>query len=119
MDKAEVHIYLPRGAATAAAQEPFVTGPKGLLHNNGWKQEGETTDIGKFPFEWVKKIISFSDPRNKDMGGKILLGESKGQAVQVILYYPNDKANDFLTNADLILGKLHFKADQLPLKRSL
>ena len=119
LDKAEVHIYLPRGAATAAAQEPFVIGPNGLLANNGWKQEGETTDTGKFPYRWVKKIISFSDPGNKNMAGKILLGETQGQAVQVTLYYPNNQAEAYLTNANLILGKLYFKGDQLPLKRAL
>jgi len=119
LDKAEVHIFLPRGAATAATQEPFVTGPNGLLQNNGWKKEGETAATGQFPYTWVRKIISFSDPRNKGMVGKILLGETNGQAVQVALYYPNDMANDFLTNANLILGKLHFKADQLPLKKAL
>ena len=53
------------------------------------------------------------------MAGKILLGETQGQAVQVTLYYPNALANDFLTNANLILGKLHFKGDQLPLKKAL
>jgi len=118
LDKAKVHIFLPRGAATAADQEPFVTGPKGLLENNGWKKEGETKDTGKFPSEWVRKVISFSDPKNKEMVGKILLGEASGQAVQVILYYPADRGNEFLTNANLILGKLHFKGDKLPLKRS-
>jgi hypothetical protein len=62
LDKAEVHIFLPRGAATAAAQEPFVTGPRGLLENNGWEKTGETKDTREFPYEWVRKIISFSDP---------------------------------------------------------
>ncbi len=119
LDKAEIHIYLPRGAATAAAQEPFVTGPNGLLANNGWEKESETKDTGKFPYGWVRKIISFADPGNKGMVGKILLGESNGQAVQVALYYPSDMANDFLNNANLILGKLHFKGDQLPLKKAL
>ena len=119
LDQAEVHIYLPRGAATAAAQEPFVTGPNGLLANNGWKKEGETAAAGQFPYTWVRKIISFSDPRNKDMVGKILLGESNGQAVQVMLYYPGNMDKEFLANAEVILGKLHFKADQLPLKRAL
>jgi hypothetical protein len=119
LDQAKVHIFLPRGAATAAAQEPFVTGPKGLLENNGWKKEGGTTDTGKFPSEWVRKVISFADPKNKGMVGKILLGEAGGQAVQVILYYPADRGEEFLASANLILGKLHFKADQLPLKRSL
>ena len=90
LDKAQVHIFLPAGAATAAAQEPFVTGPNGLLQNNGWKKAGETTDTGKFPYKWVRKIISFSDPGNKDMVGKILLGEASGQAVQVMLHYPGE-----------------------------
>jgi hypothetical protein len=118
LDQAEVHIFLPRGAATAADQEPFVTGPKGLIENNGWKKEGETTDTGKFPSEWVRKVISFADPKNKGMVGKILLGETSGQAVQVILYYPADKGDEFLNNAHLILGKLHYKSDKLPLKKS-
>ena len=119
LDKAEVHVYLPRGAATAAAQEPFVTGPNGLLQNNGWKKEGETTAAGKFPYTWVRKIISFSDPRNKDMVGKILLGESHGQAVQVTLYYPGNLDKEFLPNAKVILEKLQFKSDKLPLGKSL
>lgn len=118
LDNAKVHIFLPRGAATASAHEPFVTGPKGLLENNGWKKEGETKDTGKFPSGWVKKVISFSDHKNKGMAGKILLGEASGQAVQVILYYPGDRAEEFLANANLILDKLHFKDDKLPLKKS-
>lgn len=118
LDQAEVHIFLPRGAATATDQEPFVTGPKGLLANNGWKNEGETADTGKFPYVWVKKVISFADPGNKDMVGQILLGEASGQAVQVILYYPGDMDREFFTNANLILGKLSFKGDQLPLGKS-
>lgn len=119
LDKAEVHIYLPAGAASAADQELFVTGPNVLLHNNGWKKEGETTDKGEFAYEWVKKIISFSDPGNKGMVGKILLGETHGQAVQVTLYYPEDMAEEFFTQAHLVLENLQFKDDKLPLGRSL
>jgi hypothetical protein len=118
LDTAKVHIFLPRGAATATDQEQFVTGPKGLLENNGWKKEGETTDTAGFPYGWVRKIISFSDPKNRGMAGKILLGESSGQAIQVILYYPGDMDKEFLTSANLILGKLHFKSDKLPLGKS-
>jgi len=119
LDEAEIHIFLPAGAASAAAQEPFVTGPNGLLQNNGWKKESETKVAGKFPYDWIKKVIGFSDPRNKGMVGKILLGETNGQAVQVMLFYPGNLETEFLANANLILGKLHFKGDKLPLKRSL
>lgn len=119
LDKAKVHIFLPVGAATAAAQEPFVTGPNGLLANNGWKKAGETTNTGEFPYGWVRKIVTFSDPGNKEIVGTILLGETHGQAVQVTLYYPAAMANDFLTKANLILENLQLKSDKLPLKRSL
>jgi hypothetical protein len=118
LDKAEVHIFLPRGAATAAAQEPFVTGPRGLLENNGWKKTGETNETSEFPYGWVRKIISFSDPGNKGMTGKILLGQTSGQAVQVTLYYPSDLDKEFLANAQVILKNLHFKSDKLPLGKS-
>jgi hypothetical protein len=118
LDQAKVHIFLPRGAGTAAAQEPFISGPGGLLASNGWKKEGETTDTGKFAYGWLKKEISFADPGNIGMVGKILLGEASGQAVEVILYYPADLAPEFLANADIILGKLQFKSDKLPLGKS-
>jgi len=118
LDKAEVHIFLPRGATTAAAQEPFVTGKNGLLENNGWKMAGATTDTGIVPYKWVRKVISFADPRNQDMVGKILLGEASGQAVQVTLFYPGDLDKEFLSNAKMILKNLHFKSDKLPLKKS-
>jgi hypothetical protein len=120
LDKAKVHIFLPRGASTAAAQEPFVTGPGGLFENNGWKKqdENETTNAAKFPYKWVRKVISFTDPGNRGMVGKILLGEAHGQAVEVILYYPADMDAKFLTNAKLILGNLQFKSDKLPLRKS-
>jgi hypothetical protein len=118
LDKAKVHIFLPRGAATAAAQEPFVTGPRGLFENNGWKKAGETKTTREFPYGWVRKIISFSDPGNKGMVGKILLGEANGQAVQVILYYPNDLGKEFLANTQVILEHLHYKSDKLPIGKS-
>jgi len=118
LDKAEVHIFLPRGAATAAAHEPFVTGPRGLLESNGWKKETGAKDTAQFPYGWVKKVIGFSDPRQVGMRGEILLGEAGGQAVQVTLYYPGALSKAFLPNADVILGNLHFKRDKLPLGKS-
>lgn len=118
LDQARVHIFLPRGAATAAAQEPFVTGPRGLLESNGWKKTGETGDTREFPYRWVRKIISFSAPGKEGMMGKILLGETHGQAVQVILYYPKDTRKEFLTKARIILKNLSFKPEKLPLGKS-
>jgi len=88
------------------------------LAKNGWNKERVTTNTTEFPYEGVRIIISFSDPRNKGMVGKILLGEAGGQAVQVILYYPSDLDKEYRANADIILGRLHFKRDKLPLGKS-
>ena len=118
LDQAEVHIFLPRGVATAAAQEPFVTGKNGLLANNGWKKEGETGAGGDFPYGWVKKVLSFSDPKHAGMMGNILLGETHGQAVQVVLYYLGSHGKDFLADAGVILKNLYFKGDKLPLGKA-
>lgn len=118
LDQAKVHIFLPKGVATAAAQEPFVTGRNGLLESNGWKKEGETGATGDFPYGWIKKVMSFSDPKHAGMFGNILLGEAHGQAVQVVLYYPRAQGRDFLADAGVILKNLHFKEDKLPLGKS-
>jgi hypothetical protein len=117
MDKAEVHIFLPRGTATAAAHERFVTGARGFLETNGWQKESEAQDTSMFPYSWIRKVIGFTDPRNKGMVGKILLGETHGQAVQVTLYYPSDRAKEFLANARIILENLDFKGDKLPIEK--
>jgi hypothetical protein len=118
LDKAEVHIFLPRGAVTAASQEPFVTGKSGLLENNGWKKAGETGASEDFPYGWVKKVMSFSDPKNEGMIGNIVLGETGGQAVQVVVYYPGAHGRDFLADARVILKNLHFKSDKLPIGKN-
>ena len=118
LDKAEIHIFLPRGVATAAAQEHFVTGKNGLLENDGWKKVGESGASEDFPYSWVRKVMSFSDPKNEGMIGNILLGETGGQAVQVVLYYPGSHGRDFLADARVILNNLHFKSDKLPIGRA-
>ncbi len=117
MDKAEVHIFLPRGVATAAAHERFVTGARGFLETNGWKKISEAQDTSMFPYSWIRKVIDFTDPRNKGMVGKILLGETCGQAVQVTLYYPSNRGEEFLANARVILENLDFKSDKLPIEK--
>jgi hypothetical protein len=118
LDQAEVHIFLPRGAATAAAQEQFVTKGCGLLESNGWKKVEESNDTGYFPYGWVKKVIDFTAASNTGMVGKVLLGETNGQAVQVTLYYPGDMGEEFLADAKVILEHLQFKSDQLPLGKA-
>jgi len=61
LDSAQVHIFLPDGAATAADQEPFVTGPNGLMQSNGWLTNRiQRQGSADFPYPWVETVISFS-----------------------------------------------------------
>jgi hypothetical protein len=115
LDDAEVHIFLPSGAASAEALEPFVTGPNGLMANNGWIQQGvEEAGSERFPYGWVETVIDFS----ADMGqsGHILLGQAHAQAVQVTLLYPAELADQYWPAATSVLETLQFDGDLLPIR---
>jgi hypothetical protein len=117
LDTAEVHIFLPAGAATAAEQEPFVTGPNGLIENAGWivdSMDSGATD--QFPYPWVEKVINFSS--DQEESGHVLLGEAEGQAVQVLLLYPAEMADEYWPAANTVLETLEFNPDLLPLNVS-
>jgi hypothetical protein len=113
LDDAEIGFFFPRGSKTAADFEQFVTGPNGLIENNGWQLDSQTTDTSEFPYPWVKKVIYFST--DKEQSGRILLGETNGQAVQVILLYPAEMSEAYWPSARTILENLEFKSDLLPI----
>jgi len=64
-------------------------------------------------YPWLKKIVPFMT--REGMQGQILLGETNNQGIVAILIYPGNKANFFLPEAKIILDRLEFKADKLPL----
>jgi hypothetical protein len=114
LDDAEVHIFLPSGTASAADLEPFVTGPRGLMANNGWIREGvEVGGSERFPYSWVEKVIDFRT--DSQLSGHVLLGQAHGQAIQVTLLYPADLADDYWPAATSVLESLQFDADLLPI----
>lgn len=116
LDNAEVHIFIPRGAKTAAEQEVFVTGPNGLMENNAWQAIADPKAAQQYPYGWVKKVIAFNSEDNES--GQILLGEVGGQAVQVMVVYPAAMANQFLPAAKVVLDNLTFATELLPLQPS-
>ena len=114
LDNARVEVFIPRGATSAAEQEPFVTGPNGLIENAGWTvNEIKSGESEEFPYDWVETVISFSSDHDKS--GYILLGETSGQAVQVLLQYPDQMAEAYWPNALTVLENLEFKGELLPL----
>jgi hypothetical protein len=115
LDDAEVHVFLPSATASAAELEPFVTGPNGLMANNGWIQKG-VGGSERFPYGWVEKVIDFST--DMEQSGHILLGQANGQAVQVTLLYPAEMADAYWPAATSILESLQFDGDMLPIRAS-
>jgi len=102
---AEVHVYLPTGAATAADQEPFVTGPNGLIANNGWAVVGRSaTATAQFPYPWIDTVIDFHAPGGQS--GHVLLGNAHGHAVQVTLLYPDSLPDAYWSSARTVLDTL-------------
>lgn len=117
LDNAEVHVFLPAGATSAAELESRVTGPNGLVENAGWTvNDIEAGGSEEFPYDWVETVISFSGDQEKS--GYILLGETSGQAVQVLLQYPAEMADAYWPNAQIVLESLEFEEELLPLTPS-
>ncbi len=117
LDEAEVHVFLPAGATTGAEQLPFVTGPNGLMENNGWTVDSiEADGSAEFPYPWVETVINFST--DQEQSGHILLGQAEGQAVQVMLLYPAEMADAYWPSAKVVLESLGFDADLLPIEAS-
>lgn len=111
--KADLHVFLPAGAATAADQAPFVTGPNGLITNAGWAVTATTEDSEQFPYPWVEQVIDITI--DADTQGHILLGQAHGQAVQVLLQYPTAEADAYWEATTPVLGSLTFEPSLLPL----
>jgi hypothetical protein len=117
LDEAEVHVFLPAGATTAADQEPFVTGPGGLMDSNAWMVDSIQADgSADFPYSWVEMVINFST--DYEESGHILLGQVDGQAVQVTLFYPAEMSDAYWPAARTVLDSLEFDEELLPITSS-
>jgi hypothetical protein len=110
MDEAEVHIFLPAGATTAAQAE---IGLNDMIQSNGWIVADQATPTQEWQYPWVKKVVTFSADR--EMAGHILMGETNGQGVRVTLLYPTEMSGSFVPAAKTILDNLQFKPEQLPI----
>jgi hypothetical protein len=70
LDKAKVHIFLPRGAATAAAQEPFVTGPQGFWKTTAGKMKANPQISVSSPLSGSEKSSALPTPKTRAWWGK-------------------------------------------------
>jgi hypothetical protein len=117
LDDAEVHVFLPAGGSSAAEIASFVTGPGGLIENNGWSIEGtRPAAVPEFPYPWAETVFDISAELGQS--GHILLGQTAGQAVQVTLLYPTDMAEEYWRVAKPILDSLQFDGSLLPIASS-
>lgn len=104
---AELHVFLPRGGATAEELLPFVTGQTGLMQSNGWTEvQRAPAGSGRFTQDWARTVIDFTAAN--DRSGHVVLGQTGTQAVQVTLLYPDALADAFWSSMTPVLDSLRF-----------
>lgn len=117
LDDAQVHIFLPSGTPSTTQLEPRITGSNGLIQNNGWTLDSSKADGGsEFPYSWLEMVLNFST--DIDQSGHILIGQTNGQALQIILLYPAEMSDTYWSAARTILNSLEFDANLLPIESS-
>jgi hypothetical protein len=117
LDEAQVHVFLPAGASSTDDLMPMITGPHGLIETNGWTLNGSRSDgVTEFPYPWFERVFDFSTDQKQS--GHILIGQTAGQAVQVILLYPAEMADAYWPAAKTILDSLAFEPSLLPVETS-
>lgn len=117
LDDAEVSIFLPANTADTGALMEFITGPNGLIANNGWSLDNSRADnVADFPYPWVEMVFDIST--DFEQSGHIVIGQSNGQAVQVVVLYPAEMSDAFWPSARTVLDSLEFEADLLPVTTS-
>lgn len=114
LDDAEVSVFLPANAASTSDLMPMITGPNGLIENNGWYLDNTRADnVSDFPYSWLEMVFDIST--DFEQSGHILIGQSDGQAIQVIVLYPAEMADAFWPDARTVLDSLAFDAALLPI----
>jgi hypothetical protein len=117
LDEAEVHVFLPANASNTGDIMDFITGPNGLIANNGWSLDNTRADnVSDFPYPWVEMVFDISTDR--EQSGHIVIGQANGQAIQVTLLYPAEMADAYWPSARTVLDSLAFDADLLPVTTS-
>lgn len=117
LDDAEVSVFLPSGASSMDDLMLMITGPNGLIEGNGWYLDGSRADTAsEFSYPWFEMVFDIST--DLEQSGHVLIGESSGQPVQIIVLYPAEMADEFWPAANIVLNSLEFDSDLLPVATS-
>ncbi len=117
LDEAEVSVFLPSNTSDTGDLMDFITGPNGLIESNGWYLDGSRADTAsEFPYPWFEMVFDIST--DFEQSGHILIGESNGQAIQVIVLYPAEMADQFWPAVNTVLDSLEFEPSLLPIDNS-
>lgn len=117
LDDAQVHIFLPSGTPSTTELQPRITGSNGLIESNGWTIDSIKADgVAEFPYSWLEMVFNFST--DMEQSGHILIGQTNGQAVQIILLYPTEMSDAYWPAARSILNSLEFDPNLLPIGES-
>lgn len=103
---AGVIVLFPAGATQAAEVAPYITGPEGLMAENGWLETGSYDDQLEFP--WARQLVTFAPPDREAMG-LVYLGEASGQGFAAIAVFPPEAGDGFMPQVNAMFGEVRVK----------
>lgn len=112
--KANINVFFPAGNPGLDQLRDMTIGPRGLLAMNKWrllKSDKKT----KLPYSWAQEYYTFQHKDgNNYSSGSVIIGESQGRAMQVIITYPSEYGDGFLPRAGILLKHVQISALKEP-----
>ncbi|MES2766219.1 MAG: hypothetical protein V4642_10140 [Bacteroidota bacterium] len=111
---AHVNIFFPAGNPGLDQLRDMTIGPQGLLAENKWRLI-RSDKKAKMPYSWAQEQYVF---QHKDgdqySSGSVIIGESAGRGMQIIVEYPVEYAEGFMPRAGILLKHLKISALKEP-----
>jgi hypothetical protein len=103
---AGVIVLFPAGATQAVEVAPYVTGPEGVMAENGWVVTGSYD--GQLEFPWARQLVTFQPPDRETMG-LVYLGEASGHGFAAIAVFPPEAGDGFMPQVNAMFGEVRVK----------
>ena len=103
---AGVIVLFPAGVTQAAAVAPYVTGPEGLMAENGWMVTGSYADQLEFP--WARQLVTF-EPPDQEAIGLVYLGEASDRGFAAIAVFPPEAGDGFMPQVNAMFGEVRVR----------
>jgi hypothetical protein len=103
---ANVQVFFPVGNPGLDQLRDMTIGPQGLMAMNKWRHI-KSFKKSNVPYAWAQEQYTFQHKDGtKYSSGSVIIGESQGRAIQVIIVYPAEYGDGFMPRAGILLKHL-------------